>query len=126
MGSNLQDQINTLRKQLRGLLDGFNAAINGLVVGGVAVVQEVTAVTATTTNITTTFVPTVGALLFVIVTEDGTGGGQITWDSIFRYAPVNIGVSANDVNIFLFFGRTDPADFTVKWFLATAPIVGQR
>jgi hypothetical protein len=87
--------------------------------------QEITAVHGTTTPIPATFAPAVDSLLSVVVAQDATGGGQITWDPLFVNAPVNIGRLPNKINLFLFLGRLDPVDSIVKWFMVALPLVGQ-
>lgn len=92
----------------------------------VANIQEVALVHSTTTNIVASYTATVGAFLCVFITQDSTGHGLISWDtSTFGSNPtVNVGINPNDLNAFLFVGRTVPSTANIKWYLASVPILG--
>ncbi len=94
--------------------------------GGSATVPiEEWLLTTATTAITPLTVPTVGALLILVITQDATGGRQITWGPTVKWAGVDIDTTATTVSVFHFFGRTDPSSSTVKWSLLSAPLTGQ-
>lgn len=105
--SNLQDQINNGRRGVVGLANFVSNNSGG---SGSTSIQEVT-LTTSTTNIMPTVVPTVGALLTVVITEDGTGNRQITWQPApggFKGVTVDdIDTRASKINIYLFVGRSD-------------------
>jgi hypothetical protein len=107
---------------LSGLVNGLQTAFNALTTSGSTSVnvpvensnQEITLSTGTT-NIVPASSATVGAVLFVVLTEDGTGGRQITWDSHFKGVTTDdINTNAGAINIYQFFGRADG-----NWWLAS-------
>lgn len=61
--------------------------------------------------------PIVNTLLTVFITQDGTGGHAVLWDSHFEpNTPVGIDADANSLSKMLFEGRLDPLTSTVLWF----------
>ncbi len=95
--------------------------------GGSAVASiERFTLSAPATVITPITVATVGAILFVFLTQDATGGRQITWATTVKWATINIDVTALTVSMFQFIGDTDPVDSVVRWFaVGMAPMTGQ-
>lgn len=120
---NLQQQIYRLHADMKQLAAtvNHNAGVSG---GSLVSIQEVTAVHATTTAIPASVTPAVDDILYVFVTQDSTGNGLISWNSLFRFAITDIDTSPNTESVFSFVGRTD-SDSTVRWFMTSLPLTGQ-
>ncbi len=87
--------------------------------GGGGTVEEQT-LSAASTEITTSTVAAAGVRLTKVLTQDGTGGRAITWDtSIFVSPTVTLSTAAGAVNVFDFIGRSDG-----KFWLASPPMLG--
>lgn len=100
-----------------------NAASSGatpVVTVGPAAVLEV-ALTVATTTINPAAPPSVfGQILFVVLTQDATGGRQIVWGPLFQGVTVNdINTNANVINRYLFVSRADG-----NYWLASVPMLG--
>jgi len=106
---------------LRGMANATNAPTSSTLS-----VQQTTVVGAMTNPITASVAPVLNGLLCVILTQDGTGGGQITWSSDFLDATVNIGTNPGDRNVFLFLGWANPATGATVWLAITLPMLGQN
>lgn len=91
---------------------------------GVVTIEEFTLNTATTV-VTPASIPSTGALLRVILTQDATGGRQITWAANVKWARIDIDTTALTVSVFEFMGRVDPATSTVLWFACGIPLTGE-
>lgn len=89
-----------------------------------AATQHIT-LTLATTAIVPSIVARVGALLWIRITQDATGGRQITWDSSVKWATIDISTLPNLVTAFLLIGDTDPVDSVVRWFCAGLPMLAQ-
>jgi hypothetical protein len=64
--------------------------------------------------------PVEPAILIVVLTQDATGGRQITWSTDFKLATVEIDTTPDTVSIFSFVARADG-----KWWMVGTPITGQ-
>lgn len=61
-----------------------------------------------TTEITTAIVATSGALLIIVLIQDGTGGRLITWSASFAAGTsLELAVGIGETTIFTFVGRSD-------------------
>jgi hypothetical protein len=118
--TNLQDQINAERRRLNNIITALATVSFSVTVPNVHTL-EVPLPTATTTTVTTTILPSKGGdLMFVRLTEDATGGGQITWDTMFIFPSgtpvVNINTAANAQNLFCFVAfSTTPGSGDLLW-----------
>lgn len=75
-------------------------------------------IAASPTNINSPGTPSDGQLLAVFISQDGAGHHTITWDAMFKGAPVNISGTPNTTNVFWFVGASG------LWWLAGVPIIG--
>ena len=82
---------------------GVIGAWNFALASALGLVSSIT-LTGTTTEITSPQTPVGGQSLTVIITQDGTGGRQITWSSAFQATVVDIDTTASTVSIFRFTG----------------------
>jgi hypothetical protein len=92
---------------------------NGVGLGALGYVSDYTLITSTT-NITSPIAsPISGETLTVFVTQDATGGRQITWSTAFKLAPVlPDNLLPLSVAVFRFVARSDG-----KWWLVGDPMV---
>ena len=89
--------------------------------GGTGSPSYVTEYTLTdpTTLITTAILPASGDQMTVVITQDATGGRQITWDTMFKMATVEIDTTADTISIFSFIGLSD-----TNWYCTGIPMTG--
>lgn len=87
--------------------------------GSAGLIVEYT-LTAGTTNIASPSAPTSGQALTVFLTQDATGGRQITWAAAYKMAGVDIDTTPSTVSVFSFVGRSSGTN----WWLAAAPATG--
>ena len=118
---NLQLQIYALQNAIKSISGAVNT--NSGIAG--TVIQEVLAPNGVTTSIAPSSTPKAAWQLFVFVAQDSTGGGLISWSSLFREVVTNIDTTANTFSTFSFIGRIDPLDGIVRWFSVCAPLTGQ-
>jgi len=81
-------------------------------------------ISAGVTNIVSPFAPVQDAGLIVVITQDASGGGRITWEStqFVAYTPVDIRRLPNTVSVFVFFGHDNGGG--LKWWFMTLAITG--
>lgn len=87
--------------------------------------EEEFTLTMATTVITPATPPSENVPLVVFITQDATGGRQITWGANVKNAEINIRTTALTYSLFQFIGRVDPSDSVVKWFAEDIPLTGQ-
>lgn len=83
------------------------------------------ALTTATTLVTGAYPTSVGDRLVVVLTQDATGGRQITWDAMFMNATVNIDTTLSTVSFFDFVGRITPSDSVLRWYTTAPPMLSQ-
>lgn len=105
-------------------LTTLKVTVPSVTVPQTTVIEEFT-LSAATTAILPTISPSSGVLLFIFLIQDATGGRQITWDSLVKWATVEIVTAANTVSLFQFLGRLDPVDSVIRWFCTGLPMTGQ-
>jgi hypothetical protein len=101
-------------------LQDLQTQINAITPSGGSSYTASQTLTAASTNITWGgTAPNDGDRLTIFLTQDATGGRQITWDTIFVGATVNmIDVRASKMTIFNFVGKPDN-----NWHLS-GPVLG--
>lgn len=118
----LQRQIDALRRTLQAVVDALNALVIPTPTPPFSVtLQDVPLVTATTTNIVPVSTsPANGDVLFVVTTQDATGGGLISWDASFKGVTPddNDPITPNVLSSYLFIGRGG------FWTVAALPKIG--
>jgi len=122
---NLQETIDGLRINLLQVVSYLNYLITA---GAIAIPAAIPAagmqttvrdqtLTAATTAITQARADAAGYWLVLNLIQDGTGGREITWDTMLKWAPVDIAPVASTVTQVVFVSREDPADAgNVNWF----------
>jgi len=108
-------------------------AIGGEEKGGISptpsattwVISQNTTLSAATTVISQASATVENQILFIFLTQDATGGRQITWDTNLKWAPVDIAPIASSVSLFQFVSRVDPADSgAINWFYVPLVLTG--
>jgi hypothetical protein len=115
--------------QLRQQVNILIAAAAGMAPAVVACnIQQVALSHTGVTNIVPAVAPTVGALLSVTLTQDSTGGNQVTWQggagnfAAFLLS-TGIGGTPNAISKFLFVGESFGG--SIFWVLTAMPMLNQ-
>lgn len=96
------DHLRRLKTAVASLLDGTN----GVRQLGFDTVEQT--LTTASTEITYGGLIQRGAVVAVVLKQDGTGGRLVTWDAaVFKYASTEIGLVANSYSIYTFVGHSD-------------------
>jgi hypothetical protein len=112
----LEQLQNALQQFSNSLSAGLTIATATTSAGGVTV-QEVTLSTPTTT-ISPSVAASTGSVLFLVVTQDSTGGRLVTWGAALKnITPDDLNSQPSYVNYYLFIGRSDG-----NWYLASMMI----
>jgi hypothetical protein len=106
----LLDQIASLKDIIDNLKQGNTIIVNtssGGEYGGGSIAEEF--ILTANTEITSANSPTAGIILVIKVSQDGTGGWQITWSATQFHSstPVDIDVRANTIGLFSFVMLSD-------------------